>query len=322
MFDQTRRSWCSMDVETRIVSLIASSTEMVCVLGLENQLVGRSHECDYPTTVSSLPVCTEPKFLDGTSYQIDERIKAILQEGLSVYRVDAALLKQLAPDVIITQTQCDVCAVSLVDVEGAVCAILGSQPRIVALKPNVLDDIFADIERVADALGVRERGVDITTALRRRMADIERRVATAGERPTVACIEWIEPLMAAGNWMPELVDKAGGISVVGSAGEHAPWLDWGDLATLDPDVIIVLPCGFDIERTRREIKSLTTKLEWLKLRAVRGRRVYLADGNQFFNRPGPRVVEALEIMAEMLHPGLFKVVHEGIGWQLLFEEEE
>ena len=128
--------------------------------------------------------------------------------------------------------------------------------------------------------------------------------------------------MAAGNWMPELVHKAGGISVVGLAGEHAPWLDWGDLATLDPDVIIVLPCGFDIARTRREIKSLARKSEWLKLRAVRERRVYLADGNQFFNRPGPRVVEALEIMAEILHPSLFKVVHEGIGWQLLFEEEE
>ena len=311
-----------MDVENRIVSLIASSTEIVCALGLENQLVGRSHECDYPTTISSLPICTEPKFMDGTSYQIDERIKAILQEGLSVYRVDAALLEQLAPDVIITQTQCDVCAVSLADVEAAVCTTLDSQPTIVALKPNALNDIFADIERVANALGVRERGADITVRLRRRMADIEQCAATARERPTVACIEWIEPLMAAGNWMPELVHKAGGISVVGSAGEHSPWLDWGDLATLDPDVIIVLPCGFDIARTRREIKSLMTKSEWLKLRAVRERRVYLADGNQFFNRPGPRVVEALEIMAEILHPSLFKVVHEGIGWQLLFEEEE
>ncbi len=305
----------------RIVSLIASATEMVCALGLQDQLVGRSHECDYPPAVRSLPVCTEPKFADGTSYQIDERIKAILQEGLSVYRVDAAALERLAPEVIITQTQCEVCAVSLADVEAAVCDMIGSRPKIVALEPNALEDIFADIERVADALGVAGRGTDLAAALRRRMADVERQAATIDERPAVACIEWIEPLMAAGNWMPELVEMAGGVSVVGRAGEHAPWLEWDDLVALDPDVIIAFPCGFDIQRTRREIGSLTTKPEWSNLRAVAARRVYLADGNQFFNRPGPRVAEALEIMAEMLHPGVFEFGHEGIGWQLLSEEE-
>ena len=320
--DKTHQNCRSMDGLPRIVSLIASSTEIVCALGLQDQLVGRSHECDYPPTVNSLPICTEPKFLDGTSYQIDERIKAILQEGLSVYRVDAALLKQLAPNVIITQTQCDVCAVSLADVEAAVCDTLGSQPRIVALEPNALEDIFSDIERVADALGVADRGADVVSALRRRMVDVDRQVATIGERPTVVCIEWIEPLMAAGNWMPELVQKAGGVNVVGRAGEHAHWLEWDNLVALDPDVILVLPCGFDIERTRQEIVPLTTKPEWSKLRAVATRRVYLADGNQFFNRPGPRVAEALEIMAEMLHPGPFEFSHEGIGWQLLSEEEE
>ncbi len=305
----------------RIVSLIASATEMVCALGLQDQLVGRSHECDYPPAVRSLPVCTEPKFADGTSYQIDERIKAILQEGLSVYRVAAAALERLAPQVILTQTQCEVCAVSLADVEAAVCDMIGSRPKIVALEPNALEDIFADIERVADALGVAGRGADLAAALRRRMADVERQAATIDKRPAVACIEWIEPLMAAGNWMPELVEMAGGVSVVGRAGEHAPWLEWDDLVGLDPDVIIAFPCGFDIQRTRREIGSLTTKPEWSNLRAVAARRVYLADGNQFFNRPGPRVAEALEIMAEMLHPGVFEFGHEGIGWQLLSEEE-
>ncbi len=302
--------------------MIASGTEMVCALGLQDQLVGRSHECDYPPAVRSLPVCTEPKFADGTSYQIDERIKAILQEGLSVYRVDAAALERLAPEVIVTQTQCEVCAVSLADVEAAVCDMIGSRPKIVALEPNALDDIFADIERVADALAVAGRGADLAAALRRRMADVERQAETVDERPAVACIEWIEPLMAAGNWMPELVEMAGGVSVVGRAGEHAPWLEWDDLVALDPDVIIAFPCGFDIQRTRREIGSLTTKPEWSNLRAVAARRVYLADGNQFFNRPGPRVAEALEIMAEMLHPGVFEFGHEGIGWQLLSEEEE
>jgi iron complex transport system substrate-binding protein len=302
--------------------LIASATEIVCALGLQDQLVGRSHECDFPPAVGSLPVCTEPKFPDGTSYQIDERIKAILQEGLSVYRVDAGALERLAPDVIVTQTQCDVCAVSLADVEAAVCEMIGSRPEIVALEPNALEDIFADIEQVADALGVAERGADVAATLRRRMADVERRAATVDERPAVACIEWIEPLMAAGNWMPELVEMAGGVSVVGRAGEHAPWLEWDELVELDPEVIVALPCGFDIQRTRREIGPLTSKPEWSNLRAVAAGRVYLADGNQFFNRPGPRVAEALEIMAEMLHPGVFEFGHEGIGWQLLSEEEE
>ncbi len=306
----------------RIVSLIASATEMVCALGLQDQLVGRSHECDYPPAVRSLPVCTEPKFADGTSYQIDERIKAILQEGLSVYRVDAAALERLAPEVIVTQTQCEVCAVSLADVEAAVCDMIGSRPKIVALEPNALEDIFADIERVAGALGVAGRGAELAAALRRRMAVVERQAATIDERPAVACIEWIEPLMAAGNWMPELVEMAGGVSVVGRAGEHAPWLEWEDLVALDPDVIIAFPCGFDIQRTRREIGPLTTKPEWLNLRAVAARRVYLADGNQFFNRPGPRVAEALEIMAEMLHPGVFEFGHQGTGWQPLSEEED
>ena len=305
----------------RIVSLIASATEIVCALGLQDQLVGRSHECDYPPAVDSLPVCTEPKFADGTSYQIDERIKAILQEGLSVYRVDAAALERLAPAVIITQTQCEVCAVSLADVEAAVCDMIGSRPKIVALEPNALEDIFTDLERVADALGVAERGVHVAGTLRRRMAAVERQAASAAERPTVACIEWIEPLMAAGNWMPELVEMAGGVSVVGRAGEHAPWLEWGELVALDPDVIIAFPCGFDIQRTRREIGPLMDRPEWSKLQAVAAGRVYLADGNQFFNRPGPRVAEALEIMAEMLHPGVFEFGHQGIGWQLLFEEE-
>jgi iron complex transport system substrate-binding protein len=301
----------------RIVSLIASSTEIVCALGLQDQLVGRSHECDYPTDVQQLPSCTAPKFADGTSYQIDERIKAILQEGLSVYRVEAGALGELAPDVIITQTQCDVCAVSLADVEEAVCDMIGSKPRIVAMEPNALEDIFVDIRKVADALEVSARGEDLVARLRARMDQVAQPAGRLDDRPTVACIEWIEPLMAAGNWMPELVEMAGGHSVIGAAGEHAPWMSWEQLQELDPDVIIAMPCGFDIERTRREIPTLTTKPEWSNLRAVIAGRVYVADGNQYFNRPGPRVVEALEIMAEMLHPEYFEFGHQGTGWEML-----
>jgi iron complex transport system substrate-binding protein len=267
--------------------------------------------------VKDLPVCTQPKFAEGTSYQIDERVKAILQEGLSVYRVEAGVLDRLAPDVVITQTQCDVCAVSLADVEAAVCAMIGSQPRIVALEPNALEDIFADVGKVAAALQVPERGDRLVAELRARLQAVQERAAEMIERPTVACIEWIEPLMAAGNWMPELVELAGGRSIVGVAGQHAPWMSWDELVELDPDVIIALPCGFDISRTRRELPPLTGRPGWSNLRAVANGRAYVADGNQFFNRPGPRVAEALEIMAEMLHPGAFDFGHRDTGWQPL-----
>jgi iron complex transport system substrate-binding protein len=300
----------------RVVSLIASATEIVCALGCEDRLVGRSHECDYPESVKRLPVLTAPKFdPDGTSYQIDQRVKAILQEGLSVYRVDGERLRKLAPDVIVTQAQCEVCAVSLRDVERAVCSWLHACPRLVSLTPNNLADVWADIERVAEALEVPERGAVLIPCLRGRMAAVAARARAHPEKPTVACVEWLDPLMAAGNWVPELVDMAGGVNLFGSAGTHAPGLTWEDLRGRDPDVIVLLPCGFDIERTRQDLHLLTGRPGWSDLRAVRAGRVFLTDGNQFFNRPGPRLAESLEILAEVLHPGAFAFGHEGTGWQ-------
>ncbi|HXG66874.1 MAG TPA: cobalamin-binding protein [Blastocatellia bacterium] len=301
--------------DIRIISLIASSTEIVCALGYEGHLVGRSHECDYPPTVSRLPVCTAPKFnVEGTSYEIDQRVKAILQDALSVYRVDADLLERLRPTHIITQSQCEVCAVSLKDVEQAVCEFTSSNPVIVSLEPNALADVWQDFRRVGSALGAPERAERLIAESRRRMDEIVRKAQALDARPTVACIEWIEPLMAAGNWMPELVEMAGGVNLFGEAGKHSPWMTWEELAAKDPDVILVLPCGFDIERSLQEMPILAGKAEWRDLRAVRSRRVIVADGNQYFNRPGPRLVESLEILAEILHPDAFQFGHEGRGW--------
>lgn len=301
----------------RIVSLIPSSTEIVCALGFEENLVGRSHECDFPRAVIGLPTLTSPKFpVDGTSCEIDERVKAVLQEGLSVYRVDAERLAALAPDVIVTQSQCEVCAVSLRDVEAAVCSIVASRPRIVSLEPNALGDVFTDIERVASALSAEAKGRELATAMKARMDDVTAR--TAGlPRPTVACIEWIEPLMAAGNWMPELVERAGGVNLFGEAGRHSPWMTFAALAERDPDVIVVMPCGFDIPRTTIEMPPLLRQPGWNELSAVRSGRVFLTDGNQYFNRPGPRLVESLEILAELLHPTQFPARHHGTGWRRL-----
>ncbi len=302
----------------RVVSLIPSCTEIVCALGRENDLVGRSHECDFPESVRRLPVCTEPKFHpDGSSYEIDQRIKAILQQALSVYRVHGNVLKELRPDVIITQAQCEVCAVSLREVEEAVGQWVGTRPQIISLEPRTLSDVWAGIVRVAETLEVPERGAELIKNLKQRVFVITAMARTLSPGPTVACIEWIEPLMAAGNWMPELVEMAGGINLFGEAGRHSPWMTWEELVQKDPNLIVVLPCGFDIKRTREEMPVLTRKAEWLRLRAIRSGRVYLTDGNQYFNRPGPRLVESLEILAEILRPDVFRFGHEGTGWEHL-----
>lgn len=301
--------------EPRIVSLIASATEIVCALGMEDRLVGRSHECDFPLSVKALPQCTSPKFnVEGSSYEIDQRVKAVLQEALSVYRVDADLLEGLQPTHIITQSQCEVCAVSLKDVEQAVCEFTSSQPKVVSLEPNALADIWRDIQNVADALEIPERGRRLNARLQGRMQAIVEAARSLQPRPRVALIEWIEPLMAAGNWMPQLVEMAGGENLFGEAGKHSPWMTWEELVASDPDIIIVTPCGFDIARTLEEMALLGNKKEWGGLQAVKNDRVYVADGNQYFNRPGPRVVESLEILAELFHPETFQFGHQNTGW--------
>ncbi len=299
----------------RIISLIASSTEIVCALGFEDSLVGRSHECDYPPGVQQLPACSEPKFnIHGTSREIDERVKRIVRESLSVYRVDAEKLKVLKPDVIITQDHCEVCAVSLKDVQEAVCDWVGDKVKIVALRPNALADVWQGIRQVADALGQPNQAEKLISCCQERMLDISQKAKNLHQHPSVACIEWIEPLMCAGNWVPELVDMAGGRDLLGKPGEHSPWMIWEQLRQANPEIIIVMPCGWDIERTRQEMPVLMKKSGWNQLKAVRQDKVYLTDGNQYFNRPGPRLVESLEILAEIMHPHVFSFGHEGKGW--------
>ena len=302
----------------RIVSLIASASEILQVLGLTPYQVGRSHECDYPEDVRSLPVCTTPSFpIEGTSAEIDQRVKERVVNALSVYDVFPDVLDRLQPTHVVTQTQCRVCAVSLEDVERALAVSIVSRPKLVALEPNALADIWDDIRRVATACGIADRGEEVVRSLQARMGEISDRANGAARRPRVACIEWHEPLMAAGNWVPELVEMAGGNNLLGKAGLHSPWMNWEQLLACDPDVIISMPCGFDLERTRREMYWLTDRPEWSKLRAVQQGQVYVADGNQYMNRPGPRVVESLQILAEILHPELFEPRLEGLAWHKL-----
>jgi iron complex transport system substrate-binding protein len=300
----------------RIVSLIASATEIVHALGMGDFMVGRSHECDFPKSVLSLPVCTSPKFAtSGNSREIDRLVKRTVQTALSVYDVDEELLERLQPTLIVTQSQCDVCAVSLRDVEAAVSHRLKCKPKIISLQPNALIDIWNDVRNVAAALDVASTGEHLVDDLHLRMESISIRAHSSPRNPTVACLEWIEPLMAGGNWVPELIQMVGGTSLFGVAGKHSPYLDWNDLCRKDPDYLVVMPCGFDLHRTEAEMYWLTERPEWNSLRAVKTGEVYLTDGNQFFNRPGPRVVETLQILAEILHPELFPPELRGEGWK-------
>jgi iron complex transport system substrate-binding protein len=304
----------------RIVSLIASATEIICALGFEEFLVGCSHECDFPPSVARLPVCTRPRFdVSGSSREIDERVRALRQQSLaddalSVYEVFADRLRELQPTHIVTQTQCEVCAVSLRDVERAAAEMLHSGVSIISLQPNSLPDVWQDICRVASGLGATKAGISLVADLQRRIEKIESRARPLKTRPALAGIEWIDPLMAFGNWTPELVRTAGGSSLFGVAGRHSPPFRFDDLAARDPDVILIAPCGFTIEQALRDLPVLESQPGWEQLRAVRGGRVYVADGNQYFNRPGPRLVETLEILAETLHPEVFQFGHEGNGW--------
>jgi len=304
-----------MTVSPRIISLLPSATEVVAALGFGDHLVGRSHECDFPPGVERLPICSSSKVAaDGTSGEIDERVKAIVAEGLSVYRVDADRLRELRPDFILTQTQCAVCAVTPRDLEQALCTWTDAQPAVVSLEPNNLADVWNDIRRVGESLGVRARAEELIESLNKRLSAIRDEAGPAQFRPTVAAIEWLEPLMAGGNWMPELIEIAGGRNLFMQAGEHSSWLEWTTLVEADPEVILLLPCGFKIAQTIRDLNLLIDNPAWSNLRAVKQGRVYLIDGHHFFNRPGPRLVESAEIVAEILHPDRFSFGHRGKGW--------
>lgn len=299
----------------RILSLIASSTETICALGFEHLLVGRSHECDYPTSVTNLPICSSAKFdTNGTSTEINSRVKDTLRDALSVYNVNIDQLQSLNPTLIVTQDQCDVCAVSLNDVKKAVKENLKSNPRIISLAPDTIEDIYKGIKEIAEAIDEPESGQELVRSMSDRIKRIENQSKAIEHKPRVACIEWIDPLIGAGNWIPELVEVAGGTNTIGHAGRHAPRLPTWELEDVNPEYIIAMPCGWGIEKARKEMDTLSQQDFWPQLRAVQENKVFLTDGNHFFNRPSPRIVESIEILTEILHPEIFGDKHYGTGW--------
>lgn len=290
----------------RIVSLLPSTTEIVAALGKKDQLVGRSHECNYPDGINDLPSCTEPKFnSDGSSYQIDQRVKALLQDGLSVYRVDQQILTELEPDVILTQDHCEVCAASFDEVEEVVQSTLGQHVKVISVSPTDLSTWVQSIRTIAEAIEAKKPAEELTGRMKSELQDIQQKTIELTP-PKVLSIEWMDPLMTAGNWIPELVQVAGGIPIGSESGEHSPQISWDKIQRLNPDIITVIPCGYAIDQTLPEISELTSGDGWDQLRAVKNKQVYIADGDQYFNRPGPRLVDSARILAEIIHPSLFR----------------
>ena len=310
----------------RIVSLLASATEMIYALGCLDQLVGHSHECDYPPEVQSLPVVSKAQIdIDTSSAQIDAQIKQLARKtaepedpalkALSIYTIDVDQLQILQPDIIFTQTQCEVCAVSERDVMQAIQHLTGLQPRVVSLAPHQLDDVWEDVLRVGEALARYDQAKMLVRGYKKRLDYLRNATSKFGSRQRVTVLEWLDPLMAAGNWTPELVDYAGGENVFGEVGLHSPWLSWEELQAEDPDVLVLSPCGFSIERTLQDIAILQEHPAWQSLRAVKNRRVYAIDGNQYLNRSGPRLVESAELLGRVIWGEQLGVEVDANGWR-------
>lgn len=302
--------------ELRIISLLPGATEMVAALGLTSSLVGRSHECDYPSEVRDLPVCTQGRLNpNNESAEIDRDVRDLVESALSIYEIKTELIQQLRPTHILTQDQCSVCAVTLAQVEEAMASMLETAPQLVSMQGKMLTGVWADLKAIAQALGVDAEPTLQT--LRDRVAACTDKVNSIPleQQPTVAALEWTNPLMAAGSWIPELIKLAGGRPVVDITGEQAPYLTMEQLLTYNPQYIIVMPCGFDLDRTRQETQILTLHPDWTTLRAVQEGKVYITDGNAYFNRPSPRLIDSLEILAEILHPDLFDYGYRGQAWE-------
>lgn len=314
-----------MSTHKRIVSLISSATEILFLLGLDRQVVGVSHECDYPPQIAGLPRLTH-SLVDAAaqSRAIDDQVREFAIEQQALYAIDVDELARLKPDLIITQAQCDVCAVRYDDVVSAVRAtpaLLATE--IIALNPSRLTDVLEDIRRIAEATECRDRAEEVISMLEARVDHVRTKTTslTDKDRPRVALLEWIDPPMLAGNWTPELVSWAGGIDGLPADGRHSSYATWPEIAAFDPEVIVIIPCGFDVPRAIVEAQVLAAQPEWQSLSAVRSGRVFAADGNAYFNRSGPRLVDSLEILAHLFHPGLFAApAHAAGAWKRLLTE--
>ncbi len=300
----------------KIVTLIPSATEIVSFLGEKNSIIGRSHECDYPLGLEKIDKLTSPKInVDGTSNEINKQINSLLENSLSVYKVNVEKLKNLSPNFIVTQAHCEVCAVSFSEVENIVKKYLKKKTKIISLQPNTLKEVFDDFDRVAKALNINNsKNRNLIDLLKKRVDEIKK-ISFNQNKPKVACVEWIDPLMAAGNWIPELVSISGGEDIFGNTGKNSHWIKFEEIKKNDPDIIVFMPCGFDINRTKSELKIfLEQNPSWKSLKSYKNNKFFIVDGNQFFNRPGPRIIDSIEILLEIIHPSLTNLNYLNKGW--------
>lgn len=286
----------------RIVSLLPSATEMICTLGLQDRLVGVTHECDFPAPVQRLPKVTRTLIpAEAPSAEIDRLVRERLRTNRALYTLDLPVLQELRPDLIVTQALCDVCAVAEDEVRAAVCVLPGG-PRVVNLKPQTLSEVLASIRQLAIAVGVDRFAEEAIRRLTARVTAVVTRTARVQRRPRVALLEWLEPPFSCGHWSPELVRLAGGIEGLGQEGRPSRTLRWDEVLAWQPEVVFIACCGFSVERTLCDLPALQFIPGWQDLPAVRSGRVYVTNGSHYFSRPGPRLVDSLEILAHTLHP--------------------
>lgn len=303
-------------INKRIISLLPSATEIVVAIGAGSNLVGISHECDHPQEIKNLPVCSKAN-VDSTlsSAEIDAAVKNKIENALSLYELDFDLIKSLNADLIITQDQCKVCAVHVDDMKQKLIDILGREIEIISLQPSSIEDVLGDIQRIADSLSINVD--EYLEELNDRIEIVKHKVKFVKHRPEIVCIEWMEPLMTAGHWTPQLIDYAGGKSLLSEAFKTSKYISWEELQAADPDGIIIAACGFDMEKIKSEMHSLEKNEIWQNLKAVQKGHVFIADGNAYFNRSGPRLVDTLEIIAEILQVNQFYYGFENIAWEQL-----
>jgi iron complex transport system substrate-binding protein len=296
-----------MMVETRrIVSFLPSATEMACALGLGDRLLGITHECDYPPEITGKPIVVRNVLpIESMSQsEIDSAVTQRLRDGLSLYRVDETLMREIAPDLILTQDLCQVCAPSGNEVSQLLKA-LPTSPQILWLTPKCLEQIFDNLRDLGEATGRAQTAEALIAEGRIRLERIETAARMAPSRPRVFCMEWIDPVYCSGHWVPEMVRIAGGIDSLGREGADSVRIPWQDVLRWEPEVLIVMPCGFGLEKAADQARQLSTYPGWADLPAVRDSRVYAVDANSYFARPGPRVVEGTELLAHLLHPDRF-----------------
>lgn len=297
----------------RIVSLLPSATEIVCALGLREQLVGVSHECDYPDNVRGLPKVTRTLIpADASSREIDAAVRERLKTEKALYSLDRATLERLQPTLIVTQALCDVCAVAEAEVTAAACALPGA-PRVVNLEPMSLEQVFDCLQLVGEAADVPDAARACIAQLRARVSAVEARSRTIASRPRVVLLEWIDPPFCSGHWSPELVRLAGGTEVIGQEAARSRTSTWDEVRAADPEVLVIACCGFDVARAREDLPILERQPGYAELAAVRAGRVHVVDGNAYISRPGPRLVDSLELLAHMLHPGVHPLPPELAG---------